>query len=485
MRYRRADGKTFDFKLKDDGSLVAPYGHDERLTLTSGAYQISDPYGSLTTVFRSDGLVDHVRDKQGRPIEYQYDGAGRLIAQTTSSGQWIHYSYAADGMLERAADSNGRSAYLSHEGLQLASIRNPQDGLVRYAYDARGFLAEAINPDGRRALANSYSGSGQVLAQSVGEGSAPMTFSFGERATRVRDPAGNWALVRYDKYGRTSSVTTERAGRTVLHRGKDGIVSGLTRADGRTAGLTFDSAGRITRLKTFAGETVETDYDAASNVKSITDELGRTTSYAYDESNFITSATDARGQQTRFGWRAGLLGSVTNAADEVTSYSYDDQGRIATVTDPTGHRTSRQYDQHGYLSKSTDELGRESLTEHSPMGQLTASIDAAGARTDFARDANGNLTRTRDALGNVFSTEYDAQQRPVASFVNAKLASRTEYDDGEGRRKRQHRTLLLRPGRPARPQRQCRARDDQLPLRRARARHPPDRPQGQRHAVRI
>jgi YD repeat-containing protein len=397
--------------------------------LNGGYPRLSDPYESVTTEFRSDGHVDFVRDKQGNRIDYVYDADGRLIAQTTNRNQSLAFDYSSDGMLIQASDSNRRKAKFSYSGLRLESVENPEQGVVRYEYDSRGFLSGALNPDGKRALSNSYNSKGMVTSQRVGSKSGTMRFTFGKQKTVVHDAEGNWARIRYDRFGRTSSVTTKRAGRVVLHRNQRGRVFEITRSDGRSAKLDFDTRGRVIRSDSFSGEHVSTQYDGNSNVHLVTDELGHATEYVYNSDNTVREVTNPDGKKTEYSWENGLLKSVKNPAHETTSYERDIQGRITAETDPSGEKTLQEYDEHGYVDRVTDQLHHVTRFDYSSMGHMKESIDEAGARTKYEYDDNGNLTKTIDPLGNESTTTFDEQQQPVDTYLNGKLKSRTVYDE--------------------------------------------------------
>jgi RHS repeat-associated protein len=107
---------------------------------------------------------------------------------------------------------------------------------------------------------------------------------------------------------------------------------------------------------------------------------------------------------------AGYQGTSSAADSKVirTSYERDSDGSITSETDPNGNLTHYAYDEAGRLAVTIDPAVRAEVHGGAPV--TSHAVTRAGYNTF------GELTEEQDATGNVVTTRYDANGRPVATI---------------------------------------------------------------------
>lgn len=112
----------------------------------------------LTATFATQGgsiaswtLVDNRDQTEG------YDAQGRLVSISYRDGQTLAFDYTTDGLLNRVRDTQGRALWFSYEQAtnsaaltrraRITSISTPDGKTIRYAYNSNGMLSQVIYPD--------------------------------------------------------------------------------------------------------------------------------------------------------------------------------------------------------------------------------------------------------------------------------------------------------------------------------------------------
>lgn len=112
----------------------------------------------LTATFATQGgsiaswtLVDNRDQTEG------YDAQGRLVTISYKDGQTLAFDYTTDGLLNRVRDTQGRSLWFTYEQAtnstaltrraRITSISTPDGKTIRYAYNSNGMLSQVIYPD--------------------------------------------------------------------------------------------------------------------------------------------------------------------------------------------------------------------------------------------------------------------------------------------------------------------------------------------------
>ena len=267
-----AAGRMTELELQPDASN--PTHHTFVYDTLGRLIFATDPdIGDRTLTYNDAGFLTEATNAADQSIDYNYDGAGRLVSVLADDGSFFNYHY--DDALDSGTYANtaGRLAWISEptgqvqigydtRGRQVKSTREIQDGstwtgtatedmrfapsgLLRsidyndglsidYTYDDAGRPVQV----GNLWTASSYDPAGRLLAEQFGNG---VTGAYG-----------------YDVNGDVSSVEVDRpsaAGgspfyQVSLTRNGFGAIDSVTDADGtglnHTASFTYDGAGRLT-----------------------------------------------------------------------------------------------------------------------------------------------------------------------------------------------------------------------------------------------
>ena len=333
-------------------------------------------YDALHLIAKTDAL--------GNRTTFNYDGAGRLIAQEIN-GERTSYSYDSLGRLfldqtgelkvikefdlldrvmeERREDQQGRILFqVSYEydaaGNRNAVIRsmNDQTSVEHFAYDSMGRLIRSTDPLGAVTEIR-Y----EELADGVKE--------------TIRDPLGVQTIKTYD--ARQNLAIFE------IKKEKD-----YSRED-----YFYDCSGNLARQSSEIFDpprTVSTlrDYDAMNRIKS------------------LIEAADSRDQRT-------------------TSYSYNKKGVLSQMIKPDGTALIYSYDPLGYQTSLASSDG--SIQYHyviDPLGRLLQSTDMRSNQSTYRRyDPQGRLLEETLANGAALASTYDSMGRrtqlvlPDHSFI--------------------------------------------------------------------
>jgi RHS repeat-associated protein len=324
-------------------------------------------------------------DSQGRPLthrvagleplQYSYDGRGRLQEVRIGSGadaRTVRHDYYADGpnrgALASLTDALGRIVRFDYDPAGRVVQETLSDGrVVQFAYDANGNLTSLL-PPGQPAHRFDYT-------------PVDLTESYTPPAIEAADPS-----TRYE-YDRDRQLTR------------------ITRPGGETVGFVYDSAGRLQTPTTPQGDT-DYVYDAAGRLIEVKQNGVVTATYGYD----------ANGNRTHVN---GLAVATYDAQDRLLAYqgaeyAYTAAGDRQSKT-VGGLTTTYDYDALGNLRKVTR-----------PGTSIEYLIDGHNRR--IGKKVNGTLVQGflyQDGLRP--AAELDGQNRIVSRFVYADKTNAPAY----------------------------------------------------------
>jgi RHS repeat-associated protein len=406
-------GRMYRFKENADGvTYTSPIGsYDTVVRNGDGTFDLTRAHSRTKYHFRTDGGLESVKDDYNNPINYSYDGNGRLtqISDGTGSGRYINVIYGADGRIINLQDSATRS--------------------VVYQYDTDGYLTRVTDAAGRN---TDYS-----YVQS----------RFAKLLTRVTDHWGRIITdVTYDTVGRTATYTEAGEKYTYTYNYlSNPLQTSKTNLAGGLYIFGFNQQGQITSNKKGAVPAVTTTYYADGSPDLITDEVSVKTKYTYNANGTVATITrnyqgtgavrydysydtnfpekvtvivpknpstgvrDPNWQEWRYDYNppnstaAGALWHVYRVRDDGTTidtmatYTYNAAGQVLSATDASGAVTNYDYNSTtGDLISVTYPLNSDSGTR--PIYQ-------------YGRDSLGRVTTVTDALGHITTYTYDSIRR--------------------------------------------------------------------------
>jgi len=226
----------------------------------------------------------------------------------------------------------------------------------------------------------------------------------------------------------------------------------ITRPDGLTIDLEYDSAGRLSRTITPHGTLRYAYLPTSGQLATITATDGGTLNYSYDgalvkqerwegavsgtvgfsyDSNFWVSALTVNGAAVNFAYdKDGLL---TKAGDLTLTRNL--QNGLLTATTLDSIHTASTYNAFGEPITDTASYGASSLYNVSyvrdNLGRISSKtevVESVTTQTDYAYDAVGRLAEVKEDGVVVASYEYDANSNRIGGF-NRQGTITASYDD--------------------------------------------------------
>jgi RHS repeat-associated protein len=432
-------GVELFYALQSDGSYQDEPGDYSTLTLTNGAYRLTEPDGTFYQ-FNANGRLDYVQDSHGNQIACGYNIAGQLVLLTDSNGEFLALSYNPQGDLALLTDSSGQSETYGYDpsGQFLTSVTAASD-TTTYSYvtgqspQQDNALAEIAYADNTHVFF-SYDSQGRLIDQHQDGGAQDQSYAYlTPGGYTLTDGDHNTTTVLFDQFGDTVETIDPLGNVTHYQYDSNTDLTSVVGPGGTTYAYTYDANGNPTSETDPLGNTTKFSYDASDNLTSFTDANGNTTSYAYNSANDLLSTAyangttqsstynplgeatqfvEANGQATAMQYNAdGLVTQETFADGSSYTYTYDARGNLFTATDAGGTIT------FSYTDPSNPDL----LTEvqyadgtflkfsYNSVGQRTQSVDQTGYRVNYTYDAVGRLSELTDGSGNlIVQYTYDA-----------------------------------------------------------------------------
>lgn len=431
-------------------------------------------------IYDGDGLLRATLDAEGYLTELRYDGAGRLIGQTS-------FATATDAAL-RATGTLAQLVPAAHADDQKSYWLHDAQGRTVAEIDAEGYLTERVFDAGGN-VTQTVRYATRVNAAVLTQIAASTTVANVRPASTPEDRS---TVVVYDKLNRISQQTNYEG--TVTQYAYDSAgnlestITAAGTAQARTLNARYDVLGRLTAELTGVGSALLTggqtqaeidaiwaqfglahSYDAAGRRISTTDAYGNRTLFFYDADGHLTHTVNALGEVTeqqyntlgqvwasyQYGTRinlSGLAGGLVNATliraiDDVRNWAVDSRqtfhyantGALLGTYDALGNRTTFVRNTFGEevdrYHTSVDGRQLVQTQTRDRRGLVVATVtDASGvnATTSAVYDAFGRATRTVDANGNVRTQSYDRLGRAVV-VVDPLNAQRSSSYDAFGR----------------------------------------------------
>lgn len=470
----RLTGHTLVQHHDEAGNLVASIWPLTLLVLDR-ATGIVTPNSAMRTERREYDALDQLvtrtlEGESGRIIErFERDTDGRVIRHTQPEGEITEYTYDERGLVVERILGVGRpeaatERYTWTPDGSLRSRTDSQGEVTKWLYDGFGRCTGAIDAAGT---------TWSQLLDPAGHTTLLTVTGTKDSGPAQRAETAYWR----DEWGRPiriDRVWRDPEGRPLGRSGYDGeegVVSGVVEygANGRPAAvwgegnnvmrLSWDGAGRLTRIRSAAGDELTMKLDAAGNAvelsyrgpdsaagqfalslraeydamerlvrRQVGDDPAET--FRYDESGALIDhvhSTGLRIQHLRddLGRRIGLLINAPgigfeDSAPIVRRFDYDRNFRLSAAVDAAGNRTAYSYDALGRQVALTRADGAVVRAQYDGSSNTVRAVDENGTETINRFDAAGRLveSRTTRELGGPAEVErfdYDALGRLVAA----------------------------------------------------------------------
>jgi RHS repeat-associated protein len=407
------DGSSERFEYDAEGNLALQVSPSGELT----RYEYG-PFDQISAVTGPDGIrtefvYDHALrltavTRAGLTWQYDYDAAGRVVAETDFNGAVTRYAYDPAGQLTSRVNAAGQEVTCAYDELGRL-VRRVADGVVStFGYDAAGRLVRAANPDAEIRLIRDPLG--RITAETCNDRTVLSSYDPAGHRTRRVTPGGGQQRWKYDGAGRP--VTLE--------------------AGGHVLGFGYDEAGRETRRDLPGGLALTQDWDAAGQLA-----LQVLTS-ATAEGSAATPWGGSVLARRAFTYRAdGCLAIVEDLLAGSRRFTMDEQGRITAVTGARWDERYR-YDPAGNIASARWSAPPPGLAStwlsadlQGPRGRTGTLITSAGT-VRYQHDKQGRVIQRQRTWPSrppaVWSYQWDADDRLTAVTTLDGITWRYRYD---------------------------------------------------------
>ncbi|MCB1881453.1 MAG: hypothetical protein KDI54_15605 [Gammaproteobacteria bacterium] len=442
-------GHTYAFTYKEGGllkTLMDPNGHLSYFGYDSDGLLASDQNAATggLTLERIGGYSDDftviVKKAEGSATNY------RVERTSTNDRRWTNTF--SDGTVGTALFKADDTTEVSlPDGTQTRSVEGADP---RFGMDAPVPTSVTVNTPG--GLTNSRS---RNRSAELADANDILSL---KRLTETATLNGRTTTSVYDAATRTTT-NTSAAGRISTNQ-----IDALGRPVlTQTAGLepvayAYDARGRLESLTQGAGpdaRSVGFAYDANGYLAGITDALGRTAGFTYDPAGRVTAQTFPDSRQVLFAYDAkGNLTGLTppgrpehafsytpvdltaeyvppdvGAGTNSTGYSYNRDKQLTRVLRPDGVSVELAYDAAGRLETLAVPEGDFSYAYHAASGNLNRITAPDGGTLEFGYD--GSLLTGATWSGGIAGSvgfAYDNDFRVSSVTVNGASPVAYSYD---------------------------------------------------------
>ncbi len=424
------DGTVLDLVREADPrlGLLAPYAARHVVRFPSGLTRTVDQTWSADT--RPDGSLVSLSGEQRTPdgrTTIRYDGATRTFTTTTPTGR----------IFREVLDEEGRTIQRESPGLPpLTAAYDPRDRLANlamasrraaFSYDPSGALRQIEDALAQKVTIERDAAQRPTALVHADASRSAFAWSPMDDLLGLTPPGKPAHRMTYGKDGLETSYAAPGSPPESSTYDADRELSALVHEDGTRTELTYDTAGRPSRLA-FAGGAVTFAYDTTTGQ--------------------ITSLTGPATSALAFRFDGALLRDITASGPAPGTVSFTHDSMLRRSSETVGTSTvSYGFDADGLLTRA----GPLFLTREPTTGRLAAlSVGLAGEtfgyttfgelRTYQARSASGTLLDIHlayDALGRItekqesgvtWAYSYDARGRLTRVLRNGTQAFAYAYD---------------------------------------------------------
>ncbi|HLX51777.1 MAG TPA: RHS repeat-associated core domain-containing protein, partial [Streptosporangiaceae bacterium] len=410
------DGATETWSWDGEGNLTRHVSEAGAVT----RYEYG-PFDRPVAVWWPDGTRSQFSyDHQLRPTQvvhggltwrYDYDPAGRLIAETDYNGATTTYVPDPAGQLTQRVNAAGQRLAFRYDVLGSLIERSADGAVTTFGYDPAGRLVHARNADAE--IRFDRDKLGRVTAETCNGRTLRSQYDEAGRITHRVTPSGVAATWEYDQAGQPVLMT---AGRHELRFG-------------------YDPAGREIHRELPGGLTLTQDWDLSGRLvaQALTGprqlpegpgQLLQRRAYTYRADGFPTGVEDLMGGHRTLSLDpAGRVTAVTGAT-WAERYAYDPAGNLTSATWPvpppgpatawldTGPQGQREFagtliTRAGDIRYRHDRAGRV-------VSRQRVRISRKPETWNYQWDADDRLVAVTTPDGTTWSYRYDPLGRRIA-----------------------------------------------------------------------
>jgi YD repeat-containing protein len=274
----RGNGYVEYFNGDGSGVFTAPVGNPNTLTVSGGAYILTDVRSREVEVYDSSGRLVRMTTSDHHSLEFGYSG-DRLTTVRLGGHRGIAFAYT-NNRVSKVVAADGRAIDAAYDGAgNLVSLTWPDSKKLQFLYENVSFpwaLTGKIDENNSRLATYSYDQEGRAVSTELSSGVNKYTVSYASPPRRMV----------------SESVDTTR---NVLMRGFSWLLPEGATVIHPNADASAWSASTAGGVPVLAARTQPAGSGAASAATQST----------YDAAGNLTSRDDASGNRTCFGYGAG------------------------------------------------------------------------------------------------------------------------------------------------------------------------------------
>jgi RHS repeat-associated protein len=286
---------------------------------------------------------------------------------------------------------------------------------------------------------NNISATGSGCSSCTVRGNVQQTLDSNGNVLTFTDELGHVTTYTYDSLGNVASQSAQLNPSTPVTSSYtyNSFGEPLTVTDplGNTSTNTYDANGNLLTVtspapnSSTAASVTQFTYDSKGELTQVTDPLNHVTTLAYTPAGLIGTITDAQNNVTTYQYDAhGNRTAVVDALQNKTSFAYDAMDRLTTITYPDQTTASFAYDSRGRRTSVTDQNGKITTYTYDDADRLTQVKDAANNLTQYVYDTESNLLSITDANSHTTSFTYDAFGRVTQTTLPSTKLETYLYD---------------------------------------------------------
>jgi RHS repeat-associated protein len=291
------------------------------------------------------------------PVQYEYDGEGRMIKFTNAEGHSNHFVW----------------------NKRLITSRTFSNGVTfTFEYDKQERCTAALGPNGLFSYTFAYMDGCTIATNAVG--TKKHYYHKDGIVTRIVNSQGAEQLFTYDEYSNLIAESNE---------------------SGQLKTFTYDDRGNTTQIGLPGQGKATIKYNEHDKPTEVTLPTGALWQYEYNELGSLIKRINPENAATHYEYRRdGLLHSITNTIGAETILQYNSQYLINRVSLPTGASLRYQYDNNGRCTQIHTPAGVQ-YRWYDLLSNVTRVDAPDGNRTNIRYDSMGNAVHAQDKHGDV------------------------------------------------------------------------------------
>ncbi|KVD51221.1 hypothetical protein WS61_03075 [Burkholderia sp. ABCPW 11] len=346
------------------------------------------------------------RTSEGEDATLEYDIEGRQTRVRYADGRTAHWRFDAQFQIVEYTDFDGGLYRIKYNDAGMpVMLMLPGERTVEFEYDNAGRIVAETDPLGRTTRTR-YDGNSMRPVEVVGADGGAWRAEYDPQGRLLlsQDPLGRENRYEYPK-GLTAlpiAHVDARGGRSTLEWNGLGELVRYTDCSGKTTRTIFDAFGLPLARENALGQRISYDLRATGEPRQIRYPDGSAETFEHDAAGLMVRHVDRGGhvQQLLRNTRGQLIETIDPAGRRLC-YRYDAQGRLRELRQGHAHYTFT-YSAGGRLLTETRPDGVQRRFEYGEAGELLA-VDFVGAPE--GRSAQDRPIRTirleRDRMGNV------------------------------------------------------------------------------------